>query len=36
MKPLQNKDYGMTSKGAPATLYILVNEAGLQIRVSDF
>ena len=26
----------MTSKGAQATLYILENEAGMQISVSDF
>ena len=36
MKPLQKKDFGMTSKGAQATLYILENEAGMQISVSDF
>ena len=36
MKPLQKKEFGMTSKGAQATLYILENEAGMQISVSDF
>ena len=36
MKPLQKKDFGKTSKGAQATLYILENEAGMQISVSDF
>ena len=36
MKPLQKKDFGMTSKGAQATLCILENEAGMQISVSDF
>ena len=31
MKPLQKKDFGMTSKGVQATLYILENEAGSRL-----